>query len=80
MFRDIGPVTPKARLDFMDVKVQLSEERYLNRFLNGTGKEVKFMDATRRAGEKSRGIMVIISGPFAGIVPPDMIPHQGKPI
>ena len=28
MFKDIGPVTPKARLDFMDVKVQLSEERY----------------------------------------------------
>ena len=28
MFTDIGPSTPKARLDFMDVKVQLAEERY----------------------------------------------------
>lgn len=28
MFREIGPVTAKARLDFMDVKVRLSEERY----------------------------------------------------
>ena len=28
LFTDIGPVTPKARLDFMDVKVTLSEERY----------------------------------------------------
>ncbi|MBN1126241.1 MAG: hypothetical protein JXA82_14640 [Sedimentisphaerales bacterium] len=28
LFTDIGPITPKARLDFMDVKVQLSEERY----------------------------------------------------
>jgi hypothetical protein len=28
MFTDMGSITPKARLDFMDVKVQLSEERY----------------------------------------------------
>jgi hypothetical protein len=28
LFKDIGPVTPKARLDFMDVKVRLTEERY----------------------------------------------------
>ncbi|MCU0455816.1 MAG: hypothetical protein MUE74_05890 [Bacteroidales bacterium] len=28
MFRDIGPLTSKARLDFMDIKVMLSEERY----------------------------------------------------
>ena len=28
LFTDIGPMTPKARLDFMDVKVQLAEERY----------------------------------------------------
>lgn len=28
LFTDIGPITPKARLDFMDVKVQLAEERY----------------------------------------------------
>jgi len=28
MFKDIGPLTAKARLDFMDVKVRLSEERY----------------------------------------------------
>jgi hypothetical protein len=28
LFRDMGPITPKARLDFMDVKVWLSEERY----------------------------------------------------
>lgn len=28
MFKDIGPITSKARLDFMDVKVRLSEERY----------------------------------------------------
>jgi hypothetical protein len=28
MFKDVGPITAKARLDFMDVKVRLSEERY----------------------------------------------------
>ena len=28
LFEDIGPITPKARLDFMDVKVQLAEDRY----------------------------------------------------
>ncbi len=28
LFTDIGPMTAKARLDFMDVKVQLTEERY----------------------------------------------------
>lgn len=28
MFKDVGPITSKARLDFMDVKVRLSEERY----------------------------------------------------
>ncbi len=28
LFADMGPVTPKARLDFMDVRVQLAEERY----------------------------------------------------
>jgi hypothetical protein len=28
MFKDIGSLTTKARLDFMDVKVRLSEERY----------------------------------------------------
>jgi hypothetical protein len=28
MFRDIGPLTAKSRLDYMDVKVRLSEERY----------------------------------------------------
>jgi hypothetical protein len=28
MFKNIGPITAKARLDFMDVKVRLSEERY----------------------------------------------------
>lgn len=28
MFEDIGPATPKYRLDFMDVKMQLAQERY----------------------------------------------------
>ncbi len=28
LFDDIGPVTPKVRLDYADVKVQLMEERY----------------------------------------------------
>jgi len=28
MFKDVGQITAKARLDFMDVKVRLSEERY----------------------------------------------------
>lgn len=28
LFQDIGDFTPKARIDFMDVKVRLSEERY----------------------------------------------------
>jgi hypothetical protein len=28
MFREIGPLTAKSRLDYMDVKVRLSEERY----------------------------------------------------
>jgi hypothetical protein len=34
MFTDIGPSTPKARLDFMDVKVQLAEERYFRPIFN----------------------------------------------
>ncbi|MCU0915308.1 MAG: alpha-L-fucosidase [Planctomycetes bacterium] len=28
LFDDIGPITPKVRLDYEDVKVQLTEERY----------------------------------------------------
>ncbi len=28
LFDDIGPITPKVRLDYADVKVQLTEERY----------------------------------------------------
>ncbi len=28
LFEDIGPITPKVRMDYMDVKVQLMEERY----------------------------------------------------
>ncbi|MEN6574982.1 MAG: alpha-L-fucosidase [Phycisphaerales bacterium] len=28
LFEDIGPITPKVRLDYEDVKVQLTEERY----------------------------------------------------
>jgi len=28
LFGDIGPITPKVRLDYEDVKVQLTEERY----------------------------------------------------
>lgn len=28
LFEDIGPITPKVRLDYEDVKIQLTEERY----------------------------------------------------
>ena len=36
LFEDIGPRTPKIRLDYTDVKVALSEEDYFKPVSNGT--------------------------------------------
>jgi len=37
LFVDVGPRTPKIRLDYSDVAVALTEEGYFRRSSNGTG-------------------------------------------
>jgi hypothetical protein len=55
MFMDIGTVTPKARLDFMDVKVRLTEERYFKPIFEWHWKRGKIYGCDPEGRGKSPG-------------------------
>jgi hypothetical protein len=55
LFRDIGAVTPKARLDFMDVKVRLTEERYFKPIFEWHWKRGKIYGCDPEGRGKSPG-------------------------
>ena len=78
MFRDIGPVTPKASLDFMDVKVRLSEERYFKPIFEWHWKRGKIYGCDPEGRGKNPGNTATISVQYAGILPRGMILPQEK--
>lgn len=55
MFIDIGTVTPKVRLDFMDVKVRLTEERYFKPIFEWHWKRGKIYGCDPEGRGKSPG-------------------------